>query len=77
MSKAEILEELAKLTLAEREEIRLKLAELSGEEWMDDGLLTPEEKTLIEQRLVEHERDPGAAIPWAMAEEKLKARYGQ
>lgn len=44
MSTAEILRELPKLTLAEREEIRLKLAELSGEERMDDGLLTPEKK---------------------------------
>jgi hypothetical protein len=77
MSTAEILRELPNLTLAEREIIRLKLAELGGEEWMDDGLLTPEEKALIEQRLAEHDRDRSAAIPWAVAEERLKARYGK
>ena len=75
MSTAEILRELPKLTLAEREEIRLKLAELSGEERMDDGVLAPEEKKLIEQRLAEHGRDPSTAIPWAWAEERLKTRY--
>ena len=75
MSTAEILRELPKLTSAEREIIRLKLAELGGEEWMDDGLLTPKEKALIEERLAEHDRDPSAAIPWALAEEKLKTRY--
>ena len=75
MSTAEILRELPKLTLAEREKIRLKLAELSGEERMDDGVLAPEEKKLIEQRLAEHGRDPSTAIPWALAEERLKTRY--
>lgn len=33
MSKAEILEELPKLTVAEREEIRRKLAELDDDAW--------------------------------------------
>lgn len=36
MSKTEILEELPKLTKQERHEIRLKLAELDGDEWIDD-----------------------------------------
>ena len=35
MSKTEILAELPKLTPAERQEIRLKLARLDGEEWLD------------------------------------------
>ncbi|MBI4658412.1 MAG: hypothetical protein HY735_06135 [Verrucomicrobia bacterium] len=44
MSKPEILSELPKLTLAEREEIRLKRAELDGNDWLD------EEDPLIHQR---------------------------
>jgi hypothetical protein len=36
MSKAEILEELPKLAPEDRYEIRLKLAELDGDDWLDD-----------------------------------------
>jgi hypothetical protein len=36
MSKTEILEELPKLTKTERQEIRLRLAELDSEDWLDD-----------------------------------------
>ena len=36
MSKVEILQELPKLTPEERKEIRLKLAELDDDNWLDD-----------------------------------------
>ena len=45
MSKTEILEELPKLTKMERQEIRLRLAELDSEDWLDD-----------EDPLTDHER---------------------
>jgi putative addiction module component (TIGR02574 family) len=78
MSKAEILEELAKLTPAEREEIRLKLAELDGNDWLDeDDPLTDSEKALIEARIEAHEKNPGAAIPWDEFEARLKRRLGE
>lgn len=52
MSKTEILQELAKLTKAERQEIRLRLAELDSEDWLDDGdPLTVYEKALVDTRL--------------------------
>ena len=52
MSKTEILEELPKLTPEDRYEIRLKLAELDGDGWLDDDdPLTDEEKALLEARL--------------------------
>ena len=48
MSKAEILRELPKLTKEERKEIRLKLAELDPDEWLDEGdPLSDTEKTLV------------------------------
>ena len=48
MSKTEILEELPKLTPEDRYEIRLKLAELDGDGWLDDAdPLTDEEKALL------------------------------
>ena len=36
MSKTEILDELPRLTKIERQEIRLRLAELDSEDWLDD-----------------------------------------
>ena len=46
MSKTEILEQLPKLTKTERQEIRLKLAELDGDDWIDgDDPLTADEKS--------------------------------
>jgi putative addiction module component (TIGR02574 family) len=74
MSKTEILEELPKPTSAERYEIRLKLAELEGDDWLDeDDPLTDEQKALIESRIEAHERNPETAIPW----EELKARLNR
>jgi hypothetical protein len=40
MSKIEILRELANLTPEERQEVRLRLAELDQDEWLDAGDLT-------------------------------------
>lgn len=78
MSKAEIFEEIAKLTKEERREIRLKLAELDSDEWLDeDDPLTDEEKTVLEKRLEDMEKHPEKSIPWAEAEARLKARFGQ
>lgn len=76
MSKTEIIEELSKLTPSEREEIRAKIDELDGldEEWDD---LSDAEKKLIETRLANLERDPGASIPWSAVEARFKARYAK
>ena len=76
MSFNELIAELPKLSPEQRDLLRIRLAELAGDEWMDDGELSPEEKRVIEERLAEHERNPEAAIPWEVAEAKLKARYG-
>ena len=43
MSKTEILDELPKLTRIERQEIRLRLAELDGEAWLDEDPLSVQE----------------------------------
>jgi putative addiction module component (TIGR02574 family) len=75
MSKAEIVEELSKLTPAEREEIRLKLAELDGNDWLDeDDPLTDAEKALIEARLAAYEKDPDAGSTWEEVEARIRAR---
>jgi hypothetical protein len=78
MSKTEILEELPKLTPEDRQEIRLKLAELDVDDWLDsDDPLTYREKALLEARLDDVEKHPENSIPWSEAEDQLKARYGE
>ena len=61
MSTVEILEELPKLTTEERNEIRLRLAELDCDQWFDDEEpLTDAEKAVLEARLAAYEKDPDA-----------------
>ena len=49
MSKTEMLEQLPQLTPEERFEIRVKLAELDGDRWLDeDDPLTEEQKALLD-----------------------------
>jgi putative addiction module component (TIGR02574 family) len=77
MSKAEILTELPKLSLAERDEIRLKLAEIDGQEWLDAGdPLSDADKELIESRIEAHDKNPETAIPWQQFDAQLKRRLG-
>jgi len=72
MSKTEILEELPKLTPEDRYEIRLKLAELDGDVWLDDDdPLTDEEKGLLETRLADMEHHPEKSIPWEEAKRRI------
>ena len=76
MSKTEILEALPKLTSEERHEIRLKLAELDGDGWLDDGdPLTDEQKALLEARLADMKQYPEKSIPWEEAKRRIEARF--
>jgi len=75
MSKTEILDELSKLTPQERFEIRVKLAELDGDRWLDDDdPLTDEQKALLDARLADMEQNPGASIPWDEARKRIESR---
>ncbi|HEX7330203.1 MAG TPA: addiction module protein [Pyrinomonadaceae bacterium] len=75
MSKTEILDELPKLTKTERQEIRLRLAELDGDDWLDDDdPLTPQEKALLEARLAAYAKDPDASSTWEEVESRIQAR---
>jgi len=78
MSKTEILEELANLTSEERQEIRLKLAELDGDHWLDaDDPLTDTEKALLDARLAAYEKDPDAGSSWDEVESRIRARLSR
>jgi len=75
MSKTEILEQLPKLTSAERPEIRLKLTQLDGDGWQDAAdPLTPTEKDLLEARLAAYESDPDAGSSWAEVERRIQSK---
>lgn len=73
MTKTEILQELLKLTSEERNEIRLKLAELDEGRWLDeDDPLTEAEKALLEARLAAYEKDPDAGSSWEEMESRIR-----
>lgn len=75
MSKTDILEELPKLTKAERQEIRLRLAELDGDDWLDDeDPLTVHEKALLEGRLAAYATDRNDGSTWEEVEGRIRAR---
>jgi hypothetical protein len=76
MSKTEILKE-PKLTKTERQEMRLRLAELDGEGWLDeDDSLTVHEKALLEARLASYAKDPTAVSTWEEVEGRIRTRLG-
>jgi hypothetical protein len=78
MSKAEIIAELPKLTEEERYEIRVRLAELDSNGWLDsDDPLTDEDKQLIDRRLAEHEANPRSAISFAEYKSRLQEHLGR
>lgn len=76
MSFNEVMAELPKLTPEQRDLLRVRLAELAGEEWMDDGELSPAEKALIEERIAEYLRNPSSGLSLEEIESRLGAKFG-
>jgi putative addiction module component (TIGR02574 family) len=75
MTTAEILAELPKLTKTERQEIRLRLAELDSVDWLDDEEpLMVHEEALLEARLAAYAKDPDAGSTWEEVESRIRAR---
>ncbi len=71
MSKIDILNELPKLTPTERQEVRLRLAELDNVDWLDAEDPTEEQKALIDERCREMDANPGTSISWEDARAQL------
>ncbi|PYJ06262.1 MAG: hypothetical protein DME25_06985 [Verrucomicrobia bacterium] len=65
--------ELPKLKPEERQELRLRLAELDCDDWLGEGELTDAEKDLIEARFLDLETNPQTSVPWAEAKARLTA----
>lgn len=74
MNFQEVLAALPELSPEERDWLRVRLAELAGEEGRDADELSAEEKALIEERSAAHESNPAAAVPVAVIEAKLAER---
>jgi putative addiction module component (TIGR02574 family) len=75
MSKLEILDELPRLTAEDRQEIRQKLNEIDGDEWLDgDDPLTDNEKALLEGRLAAYEKEPDVGSSWEEVEQRIQSR---
>jgi putative addiction module component (TIGR02574 family) len=70
MSKAEILDEIQRLTPEERDEIRRKLDEL-------DDSLTTDEWAVVDTRMEAHRRDPTSAVPIEEMKAGLRARFAR
>lgn len=78
MSKTEILAELSKLTPAERFEIRVRIAELDGDRWLDDDdPLTEEQKALLDARIADMDAHPEQSIPWEEVKKDLETRMAK
>jgi hypothetical protein len=78
MSIAEIVEELPKLTVEDRDELRLRLLELDREIWTDSSHpLTDSEKALLDARLAAYRKDPDAGSSWEEVEMRLFAKLGK
>ena len=64
MSKAQILEELPKLTVSDRSQLFARLAELHEADLLDGGSPAPAERQALDEALAEFERDPSPGKPW-------------
>jgi hypothetical protein len=74
MSKAEILAALPTLTREERRELVMRVHEIDGDDCLDEGEPSVNEKAMLEARLREHESNPGAAIPSSQLDAQINER---
>ena len=77
MSKADILEEIPKLSPEDREEIRLRLDELDRIASLNDDDLSPNDLALVDARIQEHRRNPASAVPIEQIKADLRAQFAQ
>ena len=73
MSATEILEQIEKLPLAERQEVAEWVVEKYG--GLDDAL-TPEQAAELDRRLAEFEKNPRDGVAWEQVEADLNKRFG-
>jgi hypothetical protein len=73
MSKAEILAELPKLQPEDRRQVFERLCELQEEDLLQGVGPTDREKLLLDQALVEFEKDGDRGVPWREVIQTLRS----
>ena len=71
MSIAEVLAELPALTTAERQLLVRRALDL------DEPPLSPEDESVVRERLAEHRANPGSAISLDEMKARLRARFAE
>lgn len=71
MGKAEIIDALSRLSLAERSEILARLVQLEAAE--DQGPMATEQE-LLDAEIEDYRADPTAGAPWNAVEARLRRR---
>ena len=74
MSKAEILEEIAKMTPAERGELWEALWDLEERLLVEHSPVTEEEKAILDRAYEEYLKNPEEGAPWEEVEARLRLR---
>ena len=69
MSKAEVLEELPRLTPQELAEVQAKLDELTGDVWIDRG-----ELSAFDAALADYEKNPDAGSSWSDVKARIAGK---
>ena len=73
MSKAQILEELPKLSANDRTQLFARLAELHEADLLAGGSPTPAERQALDEALADFERDPSPGEPWRNVIREIRA----
>jgi len=71
MSKKEILAELPRLDIADRREIFDRICEIEERDSLN-GIITPEEKALLDLELEEYRRNPADGSSWNEVEARIR-----
>lgn len=71
MSKMEILAELPKLDVKDRREIFDRLCEMEERDLLN-GVVTPEEKSILDRELEEYRGNPEAGSTWDEVESRIR-----
>ncbi len=64
MSKAQILEELPRLSVSDRSQLFARLAEIHETDLLEGGAPTPAERQALDEALEEFAHDPSPGEPW-------------
>jgi hypothetical protein len=74
MSKAQIFEELPRLSASDRSQLFARLAELQETDLLDGSSPLPAERQALDEALAEFARDPNPGEPWRNVIRQIRER---